>query len=127
MQRLKEEDFMVLQQYNDLLETLEEAFNYLCQHADAHLETGQQVRQDSYLAIARLLETHVKMTDWFYDKEEALQVIAAFEVIIDELESLGHFDKGHIPEKAAFSTYVLPVFEEWKLNMQKQLMPFLAH
>ncbi|WP_078378909.1 hypothetical protein [Sutcliffiella halmapala] len=125
--RLKEEEFMVLQQYNDLLETLEEAFTYLCKKADVHIDTSQQVKQDSYLAIARLVETHVKLADWFHDKEEALQIIAEFERIIDELEVLGHFDKSHIPEQVTFSTYVLPVFEEWKINMQKQLMPFLAH
>lgn len=126
--RLNEEEFLVLQQYNGLLEALEEAFLYLCDHAD-QLSTGpaKQVKEDSYLAISKIAETHVSMVEWFSDEEEALKAISRFEGFIDELDSLGHFSEHPIKEKEAFSTYLIPAYVEWKLDMQKQLLPVLTH
>lgn len=128
MNRFNEEEFLVLQQYNGLLESLEEAFLYLCDNADQHAtDAVKQVKEDSYLAIAKIAETHVFMVNWFSHDEDALQAIGQFEGFIDELESLGHFSAHPIKEKAVFSTYLIPAFEEWKVDMQKQLLPFLTH
>ncbi|MFE7060625.1 hypothetical protein ACFVAD_00570 [Sutcliffiella sp. NPDC057660] len=128
MMRLNEEVFLVLQQYNGLLESLEEAFLYLCDNADQPASnTTKQVKEDSYLAITKIVETHVFMVDWFSEQEDALKVITEFEGFIDELESLGHFSAHPIKEKEVFSTYLIPAFEEWKVDMQKQLLPFLTH
>ncbi|MGM0837650.1 MAG: hypothetical protein ACQEV7_15945 [Bacillota bacterium] len=128
MIRFNEEEFLVLQQYNGLLESLEEAFLFLCDNVDRpSTDAAKQVKEDSYLAITKIVETHVFMVDWFSDQEDALKVITEFEGFIDELESLGHFSAHPIKEKEIFSTYLIPAFEEWKLDMQKQLLPILTH
>ncbi|WP_223701313.1 hypothetical protein [Sutcliffiella deserti] len=128
MLQLKEEEFMVLKQYNGLLDSLEEAFAYLCENAEVlSAKVNQQVKQDSYKAITKLVETHVLMVDWFNEQEAALRSIAEFERFIDELETLGHFENQHVSDKEVFATYVIPAFEQWKKNMQKQLIPLLAH
>jgi hypothetical protein len=126
--RLKEEEFLVLQQYNGLLESLEEAFLYLCNNADQPLtDVAKQVKEDSFLAISKIAETHVSMVEWFSDEVGALKAISQFEGFIDELYSLGHFSEHPIKEKEVFSMYLIPAFEEWKLDMQKQLLPLLTH
>lgn len=126
--RLNEEEFLVLQQYNGLLESLEEAFLYLCDNAEQPAtDAVKQVKEDSYLAIAKIAETHVFMVNWFSHDEDTLQAIGRFEGFSDELESLGHFNAHPIKEKEVFSTYLIPAFEEWKIDMQKQLLPLLTH
>ncbi|MBM7618355.1 hypothetical protein JOC95_000197 [Bacillus tianshenii] len=128
MMRLKEEEFLVLQQYNGLLESLEEAFLYLCDNAGQPESSAvKKVKENSYLAISKIAETHVFMVNWFSHDEAALRAIGQFEGFIDELESLGHFSAHPINEKEVFSTYLIPAFEEWKVDMQKQLLPFLTH
>jgi hypothetical protein len=67
------------------------------------------------------------MVEWFSDEVDTLKAISQFEGFIDELDSLGHFSAHPIKEKEVFSTYLIPAFEEWKLDMQKQLLPFLTH
>lgn len=128
MGSLTEDEFLLLKYYNALLETVGEAFDYLSdENRISSTSVSRQVVLDSYEAIEKIAKAHVNLTKLFEKDEEVLKEIAEFGSLIDELEQIGHFEEGSVPEKEAFETYIKPAYENWKNNIQKHLLPYIAH
>ncbi|KMJ58990.1 hypothetical protein AB685_07915 [Bacillus sp. LL01] len=128
MSALTEGEFYLLRKYNALLETVEEAFEYLSdENRPASSTLSRQLVLDSYEAIGKIAEAHVNLVILFEKNEEALQVIANFGGLVDELEQIGHFEQNSVPEKEALETYIRPAYENWKNNIQKHVLPHIAH
>jgi hypothetical protein len=88
MAGLTTREFLLLKQYNALLETVEEAFDFLSdENLNASAPVTRQVVLDSYEAIGKIAEAHVNLVTLFEKNEEALQVIAQFGDLIDELRN----------------------------------------
>jgi DNA repair ATPase RecN len=125
---LTEGEFVLLKKYNALLETVEEAFEYLSDtNRISSTTVTRQVVLDSHEAIGKIAEAHVKLVTLFEKNEEALQVISQFSALLDELEQIGHFDQNTIPEKEALETYIKPAYENWKNQIQHHILPRITH
>ncbi|MGD6871041.1 hypothetical protein ACQCU1_02455 [Sutcliffiella horikoshii] len=125
---LTEGEFLFLKKYNGLLETVEEAFDYLSdKNQNTSAPVTRQVVLDSYEAIGKIAEAHVNLVLLFEKNEEALQIIAQFGDLVDELEHIGHFEQNTSPEKEALQTYIKPVYETWKNQIQHHILPHIAH
>ncbi|MGD6776483.1 hypothetical protein [Sutcliffiella horikoshii] len=125
---LTEGEFYLLKKYNALLETVEEAFDYLSdENRNASTPVTRQVVLDSYEAIGKIAEAHVNLVLLFEKNEEALQIIAQFGDLVDELEQIGHFEQNTAPEKEALQTYIKPAYETWKNQIQYHILPHIAH
>ncbi|NMH75214.1 hypothetical protein HF078_19225 [Bacillus sp. RO2] len=128
MADLTEGEFYLLKKYNALLETVEEAFDYLSDdNRNASTPVTRQIVMDSYEAIGKIAEAHVNLVLLFEKNEEALQVIAQFGDLVDELEQIGHFEQNTVPEKEALQTYIKPAYETWKNQIQHHIIPYIAH
>ncbi|WP_339147854.1 MULTISPECIES: hypothetical protein [unclassified Sutcliffiella] len=128
MAALKEGEFVLLKKYNALLETIEEAFEYLSdENRNASTPVTRQVVLDSHEAIGKIAEVHVKLVTLFEKNGEVLQVIAQYSTLLDELEQIGHFDQNTIPEKEALETYFKPAYENWKNQIQHHILPRITH
>jgi hypothetical protein len=128
MAAINEEGFLLLHQYNELLETVEEAFLYLSDDTkETSAAVSRQIVLDSYEAIGKIAEAHVQLVFLFEENMEALQSISDFSSLIDELEQVGHFDQKEGPEKEVLTTYFRPAFESWKMEMQKPVLSYIAH
>lgn len=125
---MTEGEFFLLKKYNALLETVEEAFEYLSdENRNASTPVTRQIVLDSHEAIGKIAEAHVKLVTLFEKNEEALQVIAQFSALLDELEQIGHFEQNNTPEKEALQTYIKPAYENWKNEIQHHILPHIAH
>ncbi|TYS69893.1 hypothetical protein FZC76_06610 [Sutcliffiella horikoshii] len=128
MADLTEGEFYLLKKYNALLETVEEAFDYLSDdNRNASTPVTRQMVLDSYEAIGKIAEAHVNLVLLFEKNEEALQIIAQFGDLVDELEQIGHFEQNNAPEKEALQTYIKPAYETWKNQIQHHILPYIAH
>lgn len=128
MAALTEDEFVLLKKYNSLLETVEEAFDYLSdKNRNASTPVTRQVVLDSYDTIGKIAEAHVNLVILFEKNEKALQVIAQFGDLLEELEQIGHFDQNTIPEKEALRTFIQPAYENWKNQIQHHILPHIAH
>lgn len=125
---MTEGEFYLLKKYNALLETVEEAFDYLSDdNRNASTPVTRQIVMDSYEAIGKIAEAHVNLVLLFEKNEEALQVIAQFGDLVDELEKIGHFEQNTVPEKETLQTYIKPAYETWKNQIQHHIIPYIAH
>lgn len=125
---MTEGEFFLLKKYNALLETVEEAFEYLSdENRNASTPVTRQVVLGSHEAIGKIAEAHVSLVTLFENNEVALQVISQFSALLDELEQIGHFEQNTIPEKEALQTYIKPAYENWKNQMQHHILPHIAH
>ncbi|KPB05640.1 hypothetical protein [Bacillus sp. CHD6a] len=128
MADLKEGEFYLLKTYNTLLETVEEAFDYLSdEKRNTSTSVTRQMVLDSYEAIGKIAEAHVNLVLLFEKNEDALQVIAQFGELVDELEQIGHFEQNTAPEKEALQTFIKPAYETWKNQIQHHILPHIAH
>lgn len=117
----------MLEQYDQLLNTISEGLEYLENNIteEAPPQT-QQVFEDMLLGLEQVSRSHDQMGILFEDREEVQPLIVDFHEIVQLLQ--GWFELGTNDEKRRLLVEkVVPAYETWRTSMQAFVKPYIAH
>jgi hypothetical protein len=124
--KLDEKQFELLKQYIGMLETIEEAFDYVtASFTDIEKTEGDQVLADVFEALGQVSESNKIFAELFGERHDILTVMGKFENVIDQaLELNGHFQESNVKEEIVKGK-LSPAFSAWKLEIDQVLKPLL--
>ena len=117
----------MLEQYDELLNTISEGLEYLENNIteEAPPQT-QQVFQDVLLGLEQVSRSHDQMAVLFEELEEMQPLIVDFHEIVQLLQ--GWFQLETNGEKRQLLVEkVVPAYETWRTRMQSFVKPYIAH
>ncbi|MYL33980.1 hypothetical protein GLW05_10260 [Pontibacillus yanchengensis] len=122
------EQFDFLKQYDRLLHTMSEGFEYL--EANLNEEAPPQVEQvfaDIVTALQQLNQGNEKLASLLEDRQDEIQqLLVDFQDIVEMMSQW--FDKQTNEEKRVLLTQqIIPYFESWRSKMHQLLQPYIAH
>ncbi|KHE67541.1 hypothetical protein [Halobacillus sp. BBL2006] len=127
MSELTVEQHHMLHEYNQLLHTVSEAFEYLEQNIEEEAPTeAQQVFEDLLLAFEQLSVSHEQMTVLFEEEVEMATLIAGFAEIVDSLKDWFVLET-NAQKRELLAEKVVPSYEGWKDQVQLFVKPYIAH
>jgi hypothetical protein len=124
--KIDEKQYGLIKQYMDLLETIEEALDYVTA-SFTHIEMtdGGRVLADVFEALGQVSESNNVFKDLFNERPEFICVFEKFEAVIDQaLELSGHFQESNVKEEIVKGK-LSPVFSAWKLEVDQVMKPLL--
>ncbi|REJ10187.1 hypothetical protein [Halobacillus trueperi] len=127
MSKLTAEQHHMLEQYDQLLDTISEGLEYLENNitAEAPPQT-QQVFQDVLLGLEQVSRSHDQMAVLFEEREEIQPLIIDFHEVVQMLQ--GWFSLETNEEKRGLLVEkVVPAYEEWRTRMQSFVKPYISH
>jgi hypothetical protein len=126
MTTLTEANFELLKKYHDLLETIEEAFDYVRESfVNDKYTHGDQVFADIIDALAQIHRTNQQMAAIFSEDDALTSIIQSFEAVLTELFKLESHMQDHTKKQHILQHYVFPAFEAWHLSLQPFLKKYI--
>lgn len=126
MVRLSIEQYDVLQRYSELLDTVEEGFEYVIDSfTNLELSNSDLVLQDIFSALSSISVTSEELELLFQNKQEVLKAIQYFDGVMTEVIKLeGQFDNQSRKQQLIKSN-IFPAYQAWKEGIQKKLSPYI--
>ncbi|MDF0726085.1 hypothetical protein PY093_05075 [Cytobacillus sp. S13-E01] len=122
MMQLSEAQFEMVDRYNSLLHTVEEAFEYVVESFENYERTqGDQVLADIFSALSQIRNTNENLVSLFREEKALVTDILKFEAVIKEVEKLEIQFEDQTLKQQLIKTNIFPAFQAWKLLMQKSL------
>lgn len=127
MSELTAEQHHMLKEYNEVLDTISEALEYLETNLkEEDPDAVQQVFEDLLLAFEQLSVSHEQMIIWFEDKVEMSTLVADYHEVIDLLKEWFVLESNEEKRKLV-TEKVIPAYESWKDKIQLFVNPYIAH
>ncbi|SFJ45428.1 hypothetical protein SAMN04487936_102236 [Halobacillus dabanensis] len=127
MSKLTTEQHHMLEQYDQLLNTISEGLEYLENNiTEEAAPQTQQVFQDVLLGLEQVSRSHDQMAVLFEAQEEVQPLIVDFHGVVQLLQ--GWFELETNEEKRRLLVeQVVPAYETWRTSMQSFVKPYIAH
>ncbi|WP_175990246.1 hypothetical protein [Bacillus sp. Marseille-Q1617] len=124
--KLDEKQFELLNQYVGMLETIEEAFDYVTvSFTDIEKTEGDRVLADVFEALGQVSESNRMLGQMFEERPDILSIMMKFVGVIDQaMELNGHFQESNVKEEIVKGK-LSPAFSAWRLEMDQVLKPLL--
>jgi uncharacterized protein YicC (UPF0701 family) len=124
--KIDEKQYELIQQYMDMLETIEEALNYVtASFTDIKKTEGGRVLTDVFEALGQVSESNKVFKELFNNRPEFISVLENFETVIDQaMELNGHFQESNVKEEIVKGK-LSPAFLAWKLEIDQVMKPLL--
>jgi hypothetical protein len=124
--KIDEKQYELIQQYIDMLETIEDALEYVtASFTDIEKTEGGRVLADVFGALGQVSESNKIFRDLFSNRPEFITVLEEFETVIDQaLELNGHFQESNVKEEIVKGK-LSPAFSDWKLKIDRVMKPLL--
>ncbi|NQD65119.1 hypothetical protein HP456_04220 [Bacillus haikouensis] len=124
--KIDEKQYELIQQYIDMLETIEDALDYVtASFTDIEKTEGGRVLADVFGALGQVSESNKIFRDLFSNRPEFITVLEEFETVIDQaLELNGHFQESNVKEEIVKGK-LSPAFSDWRLKIDRVMKPLL--
>ncbi|WP_246861243.1 hypothetical protein [Bacillus sp. REN3] len=123
---MEEEKYLLAKRYSDLLETVEEGFEYIAKSFEnlAYTE-GDRLLDDIFTAFSQIIQTNFLLAEFYKENAPLLKTLALFEAVVHEAEKLD----GKFGDPSAKQEIILeqlyPAFSAWKQMVGKELNPYI--
>lgn len=125
MYKLKEEHIHMIENYQWLLETIEEGFEYIEGHYGTN--TSNIVLADIFLALEKINVTNVLLQSILEENIVVIRELNRFEAVLHEIRKLElNFDEENLKKKVLLSN-VIPAFNGWKISIENVLKHYIQH
>lgn len=123
---LCEEEYVLTRQYVDLLETVEEGFEYIVESfKNLSYTEGDRLLNDILHAFSQIINTNFVLAERFKEKTSVLKSLAQFNVVVEKAEILdGKFAEQVVKQKIILE-HLYPSFSGWRLSVEQELKPFI--
>ncbi|WP_335871571.1 hypothetical protein [Bacillus sp. 2205SS5-2] len=121
---LTEEQLVVCRQYIDLLDTMEEGFQYiLSAYENQREKEANLMLLDLFSALTQISKSNQLLVHYFQNDEEIVSEIESFSEVEDFVRQvLAGGNKQKIIESSLF-----PAFFTWKLSVEEHLIHYVKH
>ncbi|RLQ96781.1 hypothetical protein [Falsibacillus albus] len=124
---LTEEQLDFCQRYAALIETINEALDYVAaSFTDFEKTEGDVVLQDVIDAFAQIAQSHVTLEILFQEEEKMVETIEAFVLVVNEASMLD----GNLADPTLMCSIITegltPTYHKWSEKMQKELQPYIV-
>ena len=125
MTTLTEEQVQLIREYTEMLQNVEEAFEYvIASFTDYSKTEGDLVLSDILSAYVQLIHTNEDLTTTFHDNVEVKNSILAFQEVVTTAEKLdGIFDKSHEKQEVVQQS-LYPAYKKWVDAIYPQLLVY---
>ncbi|UTE77302.1 hypothetical protein [Rossellomorea sp. KS-H15a] len=125
--KLDEKQYELVSQYVGMLDTIEEALNYVeASFTDLSKTEGDQVLSDVFMAIGQISESNPLLKELF-DEERIQKALTGFDTVTDQAWKLdGQLDNNEV-KQSVVKENLSPSFSTWKASIDIELKPFLTH
>ncbi len=117
MKNLKPSEIEFLHKYQDLLESMEEAFSYLHSMADVESDIAHTIFADLVKASQQLHLCHGQLTGLIQ-----LDDFTPFDGFVENMAKWFQDDED---KDTLLADYLIPAFQSWKNIMDKQIQPYV--
>ncbi|WP_075982941.1 hypothetical protein [Bacillus massilinigeriensis] len=122
MTKLNEDQFQMIGQYTELLDTIEEAFSYIItSFENIELTATNQLIGDIITAFQQIIVTNDQLAELLKNESALIQNIKAFHGVIQQAEKLEGVWNDPIQKQTIIREQLYPAFAEWKAGLQPQL------
>lgn len=119
---LSEEKYILVKQYNDLLDTVEEAFDYILKSFnDLSFTEGDRLLNDVFQAFSQIINTNFILADQFKDSIGLLKNLALFSEVVETAEMLDGRFQDQTAKQMIISEHLHPAFIAWKQIVESKL------
>ncbi|MFL8936239.1 hypothetical protein ACKA06_05500 [Rossellomorea oryzaecorticis] len=121
-----EKQYKLLARYVSMLETIEEALEYVtASFSDIEKTEGDRVLADVFEALGQVSESNKIFIELFKEHSDIIGVLNKFTHVTDQALKLnGHFQESNIKEEIVKGK-LSPAFSAWKLKIDRVLKPLL--
>jgi hypothetical protein len=126
--QLDEKQYTLIHQYTEMLQTVEEAFEYVESSFDDYSKTeGDLVLSDIFAALGQIESSNQLLRELFQDENEVLITLEKFDVVPNQALKLeGNFNDQNVKEKVIKES-LSPAFSAWKMEVEKVIKPFIRN
>lgn len=126
MIELTEAQYVMVKNYNDLLETMEQGFEYTIESFENMERTqGDQILADVFTAFSQINETNEAMLDIFTEEKDVSTKIDNFKGVIAEIAKLEEVFDDQAARQTIILNHIFPAFQAWKMAIQKALKTYI--
>ncbi|MBG9544745.1 hypothetical protein ABE29_18805 [Cytobacillus firmus] len=115
----------MITQYTGLLDTMEEAFDYVLESfTDFQRTEGDRVLIDIFAGLEEVAKANLQLTDLFQDETSIMNALNGFDTVVEKAGLLeGSFSD---PSKKAelVKNHIFPAFSAWKSAIREELKPY---
>lgn len=125
--KLDEKQYELVSQYVGMLDTIEEALNYVeASFTDLSKTEGDQVLSEVFMAIGQISES-IPLLKELFDEESIQNALTGFDTVTNQAWKLdGQLDNNAI-KQSIVQENLSPAFSTWKASIEKELKPYLTH
>ncbi|RDI40110.1 hypothetical protein [Falsibacillus pallidus] len=124
---MTKEQLEFCKQYTGLIETVNEALDYVvASFSDFEKTEGDVVLNDVIQAFVQIAQSHVSLEVLFQDDKEVVQGIQSFSNVLNQLERLeGKMDDLTL-RSDIITNDVAPAYRSWSTDMLSKLQPYIT-
>jgi len=128
MATLTSDHYEMIHFYNNLLNTIEEGFDYVVQSfTNLELTEGDRIFKDILAAFYHVDSTHKTLYALLQDKHELVEEMGKFDQVILALDEDSSIFTSLDTHQEFVKNHLFPSYLAWKESMQKQLKPYIIH
>lgn len=128
MPTLTSNHYEMIHFYNNLLNTIEEGFDYVVQSfSNLELTEGDRIFKDILAAFYHVDSAHKTLHALLQEEHELVKEMEKFNQVIlalDEESSIFNYSDTH---QEFVKNQLFPAYLAWKESIQSQLEPYIAH
>gem|GEM_PF-6940395 len=127
MSELTVEQHQLLFEYDQLLNTISDALEYLEKNIKEEAPPEvQQVFQDVLLALDKASTSHEKMVALFNEDINLITLIGDFHDVVKLLQQWFELETNE-EKRQLLVEKVVPAYESWRSQMQSYVKPYIVH
>jgi len=125
MTTLTEEQIQLVREYTEMLQNIEEAFEYvIASLTDYSKSEGDLVLSDILSAFVQLIQVNEDLTIIFHDNMEVKNSVLAFKEVVTAAEKLeGIFEKSQAKQEVVQQS-LYPAYKKWVDAIYPQLVVY---
>ncbi|MCA1031451.1 hypothetical protein LCL95_10485 [Bacillus timonensis] len=128
MVKLNEAQYELINQYRDLLDTIDEGFTYLIDSfSNLELSHGDRILADIFSALVQIGTTSDQLLSIFPENHEVSIRIHLFSGVLTEIEKLEAVMQDELQKQLLIKLTIFPAYLAWKEQVQSALEKYVSH
>ncbi|KAB2332677.1 hypothetical protein [Bacillus mesophilum] len=127
MLKITEDQHVLIKEYTEVLNTVEEAFEYIVDSfTNLEKTEGNVLLADVFQALPQILTVNEQLSILFQDYPSIQKVLQVFDVVMEKAELLdGNFDNAQV-KQTVIREQLYPAFAAWSVMIQQELKPYVV-
>jgi hypothetical protein len=123
--QLDEKQYTFINEYTEMLSTLDEAFKYVISSFEDYGKTeGDTVLSDIFQAFAQLAESHAVLKSIFAEQPSVTSAIDQYEEVTQQAMKLDGSFADQNKKETVIKENLYPAFTAWKESVNKELQHY---